>query len=276
MQQIIYFIRKFRYLLLFLLLETVAIIITIHDNSYHTSKFVNSANFITGGIYNKINAVNEIFLLKIENKLLIEENVLLKNLLNKKEIKYSLESYKVIDSTLYFQKYEYGDAKIINNNFSKRNNNLTINKGVNHGLIADMGVINGRGIIGVIKNVSSNYATVLSILNSNSKINVRFKNSTHYGTMVWDGKNYYNTQIVDVPRQAIIKEGDTIITGGKSAIFPEGIPIGIIKNFKIKNNQYGDINIVLFNDMSALSHVQIIKNLEKSEQLNLEQKGIDE
>ncbi len=276
MQQIIYFIRKFRYFLLFLFLEILAIIFTIQQHSYHTSKFVSSANFISGGIYNKMNSFNEFFQLKTENKLLIEENIRLKNLLSKKEIKYSQDSYKIIDSTNYFQKYEYSVAKVINNNYTKRNNILTINKGTNHGLSSDLGVINSSGIIGVIETISPNYATVLSILNKNSKINVRLKNSNHFGTLIWDGKTYTTTQLIDIPRQAILEIGDTIITGGKSAIFPEGIPIGIIKNFKFERNQYQQINVLLFNDMSSIGFVQIVKNLQKSEQKDLEQKTSNE
>jgi len=276
MQQIIYFIRKFRYFLLFLLLEILAIIFTIQHHSYHTSKFVNSANFITGGFYNKINSINEFFHLKTENKLLNEENVRLKNLLNNKEINYPHESYKVIDSANYFQKYEYFAAKIINNNFTKRNNTLTINKGINQGLAVDLGVINSTGVIGVIKNISSNFSTVLSILNDNSRINVRFKNSNHFGTLIWDGKTHTTTQLIDIPRQAIIKIGDTVITGGKSAIFPEGINIGVIKDFNFENNQYQQINVLLFNDMSAIGYIKVVKNLQKNEQKKLEQNTTNE
>lgn len=271
MQQIVYFIRKYRYFLLFLLLEIFAIIFTIQHHSYHTSKVVNSANSISGGFYKKVNSINEFFLLKTENKLLIEENVRLKNILEKKEINYNKEGSIVSDTSQYFQKYEYSLAKIINNNFTKRNNTLTINKGTKHGLTSDLGVINSNGVIGVIENISQNFATVLSILNSNSKINVRLKNSYHFGTLIWNGKSHTTTQLIDIPRQAIIKIGDTVITGGKSAVFPEGINIGIIKDFKFENNQYQQINVLLFNDMSSIGYVQIVKNLQKNEQTNLEE-----
>ena len=257
--------------MLFIFLEVLAIIFTIQQHSYHTSKFVNSANFISGGIYNKVNSINEFFILKTENKLLIEENIQLKNLLNKKDINYSEENYNVIDTAQYFQKYEYSIAKVINNNFTKKNNILTLNKGEKQGLTTDLGVINSNGVIGVIKNVSSNYSTVLSILNSSSKINVRLKNSNHFGTLVWDGKTHTTTQLIDIPRQVTIKVGDTIITGGKSAIFPEGINTGTIKDFIFENNQYQQINVLLFNDMSSLGYVQIVKNLQKNEQKKLEQ-----
>lgn len=276
MRQIIYFIEKFRYFLLFIVLEIFAFVVIIQDYSYHQSKFVNSANFITGGIYKKVNSVNEFFHLKTDNQLLSEENARLKNLLEKRENVYAIDSFTVIDTSQYFQKYEYSVGKIINNNFTKRNNFLTLNKGSKHGLNSDLGVINSNGIIGVIKNVSSNYATVLSILNNNSKINVRFKNSNHFGTLIWNGKDYNITQIIDIPRQALVKVGDTIITGGKSAIFPEGIPVGVVKDFKYEKNKYQQINVLLFNDMSSIGEVQIVKNLQKNEQITLEQSVVNE
>ncbi len=276
MQQIIYFIRKFRYFLLFILLETVAFIFIIQHHSYHKSKFVNSANSVTGGIYNTVSSVNDFFLLKSENERLIEENTQLKNLLNKRDINFNQTTFKVNDSAKFGQKYEYTVAKIINNNYTNRNNSLTINKGTNQGITSDLGVINSKGIIGVTKSTSGNYTTVLSILNNNSKINVRLKNSNHFGTLIWNGKDYNILQLIDMPRQAQIKIGDTIITGGKSAIFPEGITIGTVKDFNFENNQYQNINIKLFNDMSAIGYVQIVKNLERIEQLNLENNTINE
>lgn len=276
MRQIIYFIEKFRYFLLFIVLEIFAFSFIIQNHSYHQSKFVNSANAITGGFYNKVNYVNEFFHLKIDNQILSEENARLKNLLDARENKFVLDSFTVIDTSQYFQKYEYSVAKIINNNYTKRNNFLTLNKGAKNGLTPDLGVINSKGIIGVIRNVSSNYATVLSILNSNSKINVRLKNSNHFGTLVWDGKNYNIMQVIDIPRQAVVKAGDTIVSGGKSAIFPEGIAIGVVKDFKYDKNKYQQINILLFNDMSAIGEVQIVKNLHKNEQFTLEQSVVNE
>lgn len=225
MQQIIYFLKKFRFFLLFLVLEIVAIYFTIQHHAYHKSKFVNSANAISGGLYNKVNGIGEFINLKSENKLLIEENTRLKNLLEKNRVDDKSNLFIDVDSSLNVPKYRYTAAKIIKNDFTKRNNFLTLNKGENQGVVADMGVINGKGIIGVIKNTSNNYASVLSILNNSSKINVRLKNSNHFGTLVWDGKDYSVLQIIDIPRQAIIKVGDTIITGGKSVIFPEGIPV---------------------------------------------------
>lgn len=270
MQQLIYFLTKFRYFLLFFLLEIIAIFFTIQHHSYHKSKFVNSANFLTGGIYNQVNSVQEFFNLKQENKILIEENIQLKNLLQKLNQNINNQVVNYNKTTIYNQKYTYVFAKVINNNYTKIDNYLTLNIGTNDSIFHDLGVINSKGVIGVIKNTSPKFATVLSILNSKSRINVRLKNSEHFGTMIWNGVDYTKVQIVDFPRQAQFKIGDTLITGGKSAIFPEGIPVGSIADFNFDNNQYNIINVKLFNDMSALGYVQIISNLEKQEQKELE------
>jgi len=276
MQQIISFLDKNKLFILFLLLEIFAIIFTIQSHSFHRSKFVNSANFLSGGIYNKINNFKEFLYLKKENERLNEENVYLKNLLNIEEKDIVQHDLTVLDTIKYNQKYNYTAAKVINNNFRKNNNYLTINKGANQDLESDLGVINSKGIIGITKSVSGNYATVLSILNVNSRINAKLLNSDHYGSLSWDNNDYNVVQLLDLPIQADIYRGDTVITGGKSSIFPEGIPIGTIKDFKTVNNNYDYINILLFNDMSSIGNVQVIKNFDKIEIETLEEKSTNE
>ncbi len=276
MQQIISFLYKNKFFILFLLLELLAIIFTIQTHSFHKSKFINSANFVSGGIYNKINNFKEFLLLKKENKSLSEENAYLRNILGIEETSVIKFDSIITDTVNYKQKYQYTSAKVINNNYRKNNNYLTINKGSEDGIISDLGVINSEGIIGITKSVSKNYATVLSILNVNSRINVKLLNSDHFGSLSWNNENFSVVQLLDLPIQASIYVGDTIITGGKSTIFPEGIPVGTIKDFKTKNNTYEFINIKLFNDMSSIGFVEIINNLDKLEIKSLEEKTSNE
>ncbi len=276
MQLLISFIFKNKHFLLFLLLELFAVYFTIQSHSYHRSKFVNSANFITGGIYKRIDNFKEYIRLKEENNRLAEENVYLKNLLDKEKIKGTLYDLTLIDTTDSNQKYFYISSKIINNGYNRSNNYITINSGSNKGITFDLGVINSKGIIGITKSVSNNYATVLSVLNINSKINIKLLRSNYFGSLSWDAKDYQMVQFLDLPVQANIKIGDTVITGGKSTIFPEGIPVGTIKNFNIINNNYEYVNIDLFNDMSDIGYVEIIKNFDREEIKELEEKTTNE
>jgi len=276
MQQIVNFIIKYKYFLFFLLLELVAILFTIQSHSYHNSKFVNSANFITGGIHKRINSLKEYNNLKLYNQQLLEENTRLNNILSRQLKDSSINNIKVVDTTKYAQKYSYFLAKVIHNQYHKKYNYLTIDKGSNNGVKPDQGVINSKGIIGITNSVSKNYATVLSILNENSKINVKLLNSLYFGTLAWDGNDYNVLQLIDLPIRANIKKGDTLITGGKSTIFPEGIPVGTVLDFSKENNSYKLINIKLFNDMSAIGPVTIIDNFDKEEINTLEDRTINE
>jgi len=276
MQQLISFFFKNKYFLIFLLLELLALFFTIQSHSYHRAKFVNSANFITGGVYNKVNNFKEYLFLKEENTRLAEENVRLKNMMEIKGDSIFFETAVKNDTSFTRQKFYYISAKIINNEYNKSNNYLTINRGNKVGLTPDLGVINSKGIIGITKSVSKNYATVMSILNMNSKINVKILHKDYFGSLSWNAKDYNTVQLLDLEIQASIIVGDTIITGGMSTIFPEGIPVGVVKDFSIKNNRYEYIDISLFNDMSALGFVEVIKNFDSKELKDLREETINE
>jgi rod shape-determining protein MreC len=150
---------------------------------------------------------------------------------------------------------------------------LTLNSGSKQGVKPEMGVINSLGIVGVIENTSTNYSTVLSILNTESPLNAKVKKSNHIGSLTWNGKNTGFVQLTDVPRLATVRKGDTIVTGAQSTIFPENIGIGTIEKIYIDNetNLYM-IDVRLFNDMTSLGHVYIIRNKDREEIINLEKK----
>ena len=268
MQQIINFLIKNKHFILFMLLLFVSLVFTIQSHEYHKSKFINSANWLTGGVYEQANGLSSYLSLKSENERLIEENRRLKNILYSK--KDSLDTAQFIDSTSYPTDYLLRSAKITKNSYSKLNNIILVNKGVSDSIKTDMGVITSNGIIGVIDQVGGSNATVISILNSISKINAGLKNTNHFGTLTWNGKDPNVVQLDDLEKLAIFKENDTIITGGNSTLFPKGIPIGTVKNFKLntKDNLY-DVNVQLFNDMTNLEHVYIIENLHREEIDNL-------
>jgi len=265
MQQIIYFFQKFKYFLFFLFLECIALTLTFNNLNFHKSKFVNSANSVTGIFYTTLSNSKEYLSLKSKNQSLQEENTQLKNDLERNKLFFSTDIL-VLDTVKYHQKYTYTEAKIINNNYSKPHNFLTINRGVNEGIVKEMAVINRKGIIGITENVSNNYTRVQSILNKNSNINARLKgNTAYFGTLKWNSIDYNTVQLHDIPRQAPLKIGDTIETGGKSTIFPEGIPIGKVSKINKRNTANSKINVTLFNDMSNLENVYVVKNLHKQE-----------
>ena len=79
MQQLISFIQKYKYFLFFLLLAFIALFLTINNTRFHKSKFISSANKITGGLYEKSSQLSNYLNLKTQNEELILENTNLKN-----------------------------------------------------------------------------------------------------------------------------------------------------------------------------------------------------
>ena len=172
MQQLVYFIQKYKYFLFFLLLQFVALAFTFNNNTFHKSKFISSANSITGGLYQKSSQLSEYFRLKDINAELLLENTVLKNKLEALRVSSdTVQTTTIIDSVKFFQKYTYISASIIKNDYHKANNYITIDKGTTQGVATEMAIINSLGIIGIVDQASSKYARAQSILNSNSKIN---------------------------------------------------------------------------------------------------------
>ncbi len=274
MQQIFNFIFKNSSKILFLLLIGISLSLTIQSHSFHRSKIISSANFLSGGVYEKVNNLNEYLYLKTQNDALALENAKLKSLLfNTKDT----ATAKILDSIKGVKLKDIIVSKVIHNSYNVYENYLTLNSGELDGVKPDMGVINSLGIVGIIENTSPRYATVISILNKRTQINAKIKKSNHFGSLNWNGKSTGFVQLTDLPRLALIKIGDTIVTGGQSVIFPENINIGTIaKIYRDTQTNYYTLDVKLFNDMTNLGHVYIIKSKDREEVTNLEKREKDE
>lgn len=269
MQQIINFIIRNKNFLLFLLLFIISLFLTIQSHSYHKSKFIGSANFVTGGLYNSVNNISKYFNLNKKNEILIQENYRLRNILFNSSN--SQSDSLTIDSDSLSKSFRFIPASLIKNSYSSTNNSLLIDRGEKDGIKEDFGVVTSKGLIGIIDKTSNNYSRVVSILSTKSRINAQLKKTEHFGTLEWDGNSPELVQLMDVPKIAPVQVGDTIITGGRSTIFPKGILIGTVTSFKLDiAEDFYEINIKLFNDMTNIGHVYIIENLKIQEILNLE------
>ncbi len=269
MQQIINFFIRNKNFLLFAFLFLISLALTIQSHSYHKSKFIGSANFLTGGIYNTFDGIGQYFNLNSENQKLLEENNRLKSLL------FNTNKALLPDSSL-LEKYYLIPARVLKNNYASTNNFLTIDRGQRDSVISDLGVITSKGIVGIVDNASNKYARVLSILSTTSRVNAQLKKTDHFGILTWNGRQNDIVQLIDIPKQAPIIPGDTIVTGGRSTIFPQGIPIGEVIDFELDETaNYYNVNIKLFNDMTNIGHVHVIMNADKKEIIQLEEE-IDE
>jgi len=282
MQQIIDFIIRKKDVVVYFILLLFSLSLIFNSNYFHRSKVIILLNNISSFSSENFDYINEYFELKDINLDLTKENLFLKNQLEK------VKQYSNLDS-LKNTNFTFRNAKVISNNLSSFKNHLIINKGVRHGLKNEMGVINSTGIVGIINRTSKNYSSVMSVLNIDTKINAKVKRTSHFGTLEWNGRRTSYLVLNDIPETANIKVGDSIITGGMSLIFPEGINIGVVSeiinqnkisdtvvrfkgnideakylDFDFKEN-YLTVKVKLHTDMNNLNNVYVIESLNREE-----------
>ena len=270
MRTILLFFYKNHFVFIFLLLEMVSVGLVVQNNSYQKSSFLNSTNFIASNVLFSYSKVSGYFGLKRTNLILAEENARLRSQSVLSFAKYQ-NNHLVYRDTIYKQQYSFLNASVINNSINKRNNYLTLNKGSDHGIKMEMGVISSNGIIGVVKEVSPNFCAVLSILHQEFRVSSKLKNQGYFGSLTWDGIDYTIGNLNDIPNHVKVVEGDTIVTSGYSSIFPDGIIIGFVKSIaKQPGDPYYTIQVQFSDDIKKVSQVYVINNLFKEEKQNIE------
>lgn len=273
MQQIISFLFKRQVELLYLLLVIISLVLSINSHSYHQRQYLNSANALSGGLQRWSSEAFTYFDLKKVNSVLNEENVALRNELEQLKSSIELLNRVTLNTAFGESQFKYYSAKIIKNSISRYRNYLTIDIGDDNMVSTDMGVINEKGIVGVVDEVSAQYATIASVAHADVQINAKLKNSDHFGFLSWNGIDYTLFNLFDVPKNAAVAIGDTIVTGGMSNIFPEDILIGTVVDYSIPNNQsFYEITVKLNNDLANLNHVKLIANKNKNEISTLQSK----
>lgn len=268
------FINRYNAFFLFVIFFTIGIILTVKNNAYQRSVTVNSTNQVVGQAYEKLNIFKRYLNLGEVNDSLARENARLSTELIALQHIDSAKNITIKDSANHVQ-YTYLAARVIKNSITLRNNVITINKGANDGIQSGMAVISaGKGVVGIIRDVSPHLATIESLLNKDAKISVSIKSTKALGSLVWGDRNsdYRKAFIKDIPNHFKVNLKDTIVTSGFGS-FPPGVPVGQVTNRGISTgDNFLTVEIRLFNDFSTLQYVYVIKDKLAQEEKALELK----
>ena len=265
MRNLINFITRHYFFFLFALLQVVAMMLIVQNNTYQRSFFINSSNLIAGNIYRMQSGITQYFSLRSVNKQLMDENTRLRSQIPGTYLTTDQNIFTFRD-TLHQRQFQYLNARVINNTVRNRNNHMTINKGRLHGIRPDMGVIGPNGVIGIVKDVSGNFSSVISLLHSDMQISAKIKKNNHLGTILWEGFDHRKVTMLYIPPHVELEKGDSIITSGFSQIFPEGIAIGVIDEFEVRRgDNFYTIEVKLFTDFNKLGYVHVVQNIFREE-----------
>jgi rod shape-determining protein MreC len=260
MLRIFQFLYRIRAFFLFAFLEFLAIWMIVANNSPQGAAFFNSSTELVGNALKKQADVVQFFSLVDANSALVEENASLMQELLRLQIKPDSMPL-AIDSALEAT-FLLKSALVVANSMRFSQNHLTLHKGAKDGIKPGMGVFNSQGIVGRIKSVSENYSVAFSVLNTNLLISAKIKSSDVFGSVQWDGGNTSEVQLLYVPRHVKASKGDTVITSGFNAVFPEGILIGKISKVEVNKTDpnYLALTVKLSTDFSKLNYVYLVEN----------------
>lgn len=272
MRNLLIFISKYNAFFFFVIFFIISIALVLQNNSYQRASTFNSSNVVIGQAFERYNTLEKYLRLAQINDSLAQENARLR-----RELKNSFYSDKIeqrtVKDTTTLQQYTYLVAQVVNNSIHQKNNTITIDKGSRHGIKNGMGVICSSGLVGIVDNVSSHYATIKSLLHQDTRISARISENQAFGSLVW-GQENYNPQLAtlrDIPNHVEVKKGFHIVTSGYSALFPAGIPIGRVLVSRKKNGEISsDIKVKLSTDFSTLAYVYIIQSSLAAEKHSLE------
>ncbi|MVN76896.1 rod shape-determining protein MreC [Hymenobacter sp. HMF4947] len=167
--------------------------------------------------------------------------------------------------------YPLVPARVINNSLRSVDNYLTLNVGAADGIEPGLGVLSAAGIVGRVKAVSAHYATVTSVLHSKSAVAAKIKRDGTFGSVKWPGDDFSHMLLDYIPRQNRLVRGDTVVTSGYNAVFPEGVFIGTVESFvKEPDKNFWTVTLRLGTDFSRLTYVYVVHNRPRAERDSLE------
>lgn len=139
-----------------------------------------------------------------------------------------------------YPSYEKVAANVIGKDSSNWFSNFTINKGRNDGIEVDMNVIAGSGLVGIVTEVGSNYATVTSIINDTAKVSGMV--TTTSDNLIVNGslQSMNENMVIEFSNlndsDNEVQIGDPIVTSYISDKYQQGILIGYISSLEMDSN----------------------------------------
>ncbi|MCW3081965.1 MAG: rod shape-determining protein MreC [Segetibacter sp.] len=258
------------------MLQILSLVLLVNFNDTHQAAYAGIANEVTGSINLQYNKIQNYFHLKENNRLLLEENTRLKNLLKINFENPDSSQLVVLDSLIrdtlgHQRKYIWLPAKVINNTVAGQMNYVTLHRGSNQGVKKDMAVVSSKGIVGIVIDMSENYSRVMSLLHRNSKVSAMLKNTKMIGSVEWDGKDPHFITLRNIPKSTPVAKGDSVVTSSYSANFPSDLLIGTVDEIaKDPASNFFIIRLKTATNFYSLEYVNLVENVQWDEQRRLE------
>ena len=227
------------------------------------SPFQQAVSWVANEIRYVTGAVWEISTLYEQNKMLRNEVEQLRgiNLQANEALAENERLRKMIGYQQAAHQFDMVAARVIGRESDTWSRMIVIDRGTMNGIANDMPVVTPQGLVGRVVEAGMNSSKVQLILDPRSSVGtiVQRAESRVTGIVQGDMDNPTMPQMVNIPKNADVVEGDVIVTSGFGGIYPKGIIVGLVSS--LKNDDGGLLKIGILEsagDFQKLEDVQVI------------------
>ena len=265
MYRLIEFIKRIYVLVLFLIIEGVALWSYASSSPYTEAKILSRTTAVGGAISSTIGDVEHFFSLAENNRLLTERVAELSEQLavyDERGMADIVGGGDLVDSLdkEHMGHFRYREARTVSITTNRLRNFIVLDKGTEEGIAPDMGVITPNNeLVGYVVSCSSHYCVVQPMLNVEFSTGGRLVDNDHVCMIIWPGDSKYRVEAQDISVYAEPREG--MIVEVRSERLPKGVRIGTIESCELNSTKsaYSAV-ITIAADMSRLDNVLIVEN----------------
>tara|TARA_R110000868_G_C10967778_1_gene769285 strand:+ start:1580 stop:2326 length:747 start_codon:yes stop_codon:yes gene_type:complete len=192
------------------------------------------------------------------------ENILLQT----KQLKYNtvkLENKRLkelLNSSKYLDE-KFLVSEILDISIDPLGKKFIINKGSNDGVYVGQSVVSSKGVVGQIIEVNKFTSVVILITDADHAIPLENQRTGMRTLAIGLGASQ-NLELLNVIKDADIKEGDILISSGLGERFPEGYPVGEVLSI-VYQNKKATLQVFLkpIVDFNTLKEVLLVWNVKE-------------
>ncbi len=260
MYRLIEFLRSVYVFLLFIVLEGSAFYIYANSNSYVRAKMLSYTSSVVSSVNGVTYEVADYFHLRRTNRELLDRiSYLEEQLLGYNE----QQNDSMLMANSYFDEEigaTFQAAKVVYNTINRKHNYIIINRGLQDGVRAGMGVVTfDRAMVGFVLECGDRSSVVMSMLNTRFRTSGRVEGDSHAGSIYWGGQDKYRVKMRDLSKYVDVKVGDRIVSTDFSQIFPSGVVIGRVAAIEFDSQQVSyNLDIDIETDISGVDKVLVV------------------
>lgn len=261
MYRLIEFIKRIYVIVLFLLLEGVALWNYAQSSPYTEAKILSRTTAVGGAISSAISSVEHFFSLPSMNRTLTERVAELSQQVEM--FSSSSDGVGVVagcDSVQYDPHFKYHPARVVSMTTSRQRNFVVLDRGFEDGISKDMGVVTpDNKLVGYVVSCSEHYSVVQPMLSVEFSTGGRLVENDHVCVIRWSGKSKYLVEAVELSVYSEPKEGMEVEVSSER--LPSGVLIGKIVGFELNSAKSAySAEIEIAADISRLDNVLIVEN----------------